>query len=814
MNRLLNAPRCLSRSLAVSLPLLLQTWLFSSALPTNVTELYPAEDSLSNISFKLEPTGASANNASSRYAFRITDYAGEAVTHGQLEADADGRVQVPVQLPAGYYEISFEGAGDPGQEATGLWVRPDVREGLPSDPFFSIDTAISWLTQFDDRQSMIDNLPQVIGTGGMARERLAWQSIHPSEDQWDWETESRYESTRQAYKDAGIEVLEVFHRTPERWGANQGGRFPVDLLSASHSWAEVAKRLHKYWAALEVWNEPDISFGGNQPADQYLPMLKMVRYVMHDAGIDTPIGGGVLATSNRNYITQAALNGLLDECDFFSFHYYGDPMGVERLIARHRLWLDEFGSPNKPLWLTEIGMTRSGTTGVRPEADVQAINAMTLAMQSIEARACGIVRLFPFVYPEYSERSGSRHYGMLDARGTPLRILAAVAQTANALSGTEYLGDLPIQSQSDLKRLRVFSHPDKESSVIVVAYTGEINENKTINLPYTALNIQGADGRNLQIGSNGEIPIPDGIAYLELAMQDIGADLIRDTEAMRLYNLAQVESPAPPAPSPIVLQPQIDVADLSAISTLGYFLPRDKKHIAVNVNVLNLGKDERNIRIQGGLSDRTVTVPANAQATVQVEADVQSLPRGFAETKLLTITGTSDGGERVAPVVLAFNLSAGLGIGEHLQESNYQYNLSLEEEYRWRKNSSGDMSFESDTPGAWGFKVTFPDGVDRWAYPTFTLPQEVDMSQVTGVLLRARALGKGTIRIKSWDAQGQTGHSPFSIFPSDGEWHVVYVSFDSYLQADEGKPVRLSIGMNSSTANNAIEVSDLYLIGK
>lgn len=778
--------------------------------PSDVTALFPEANHPVAIPFRLDQDVAGSSAA---LTFKITGYAGATVYQGQVNRGAGGLITVPVDRPAGYYEISFAGLPDVGQ-ATGLWVRPTSAQTVPADPFFSIDAAISLLTKREDRDGMIKNMPRVIGKGGMARERMAWPSINPDDDVWDWETSMFHESTRIAYQEAGVPVLEVFHRTPERWGAAQGGRFPEDLLAASHSWEKIATRWQGYWGALEIWNEPDIGFGGHQPADQYPPLLKALRYVMREAGVDTPIGGGVFATSNRNYITLAARNGLLDECDFVSFHYYGDPLGLERLVGRHRLWLAEFGYPHKPLWLTEAGLTWRGSTGERPDADVQAKNALVYAMQSVESKACGIARYFPFVYPEYSERNGSRHYGMLDERGTPLRTLAATAQVAHVLSGAEYLGDLPIGQTSGVKRLRVFSNPSKPASTIVVAYTGDVSAQQTFAFPYPVVAAWGVDGRALQRNSVGIIPIPDGLTYIEVPRDALRSDLMEDTEAMRLYQLAQAESQTPPPPSPVVLQSEVDVAALPAKSTLGYFLPSETDHFAFKVNVYNLGHEARTIRIRGGLSDETVRVEANSKASVNVEADVAALPEGFAETKLLTVTGTSDDGVRVAPLALALNRSTGLDIGEHLQESSYQFLLSLDEEYRWKKKSSGRLTFESDTTGAWGFKVDFPPGVDRWAYPEFTLPQEVDTDKVTGILLRARAENAGTIRIKTWDAQGMASFTPFSIFPADGEWHVVYVSLASYQQVDDGKPARISVGINSAVDSNGIEISDLYLIGK
>lgn len=793
------------------------TFLPAALVPENITSLFPMSEEAVRLTFIASEV--KAPEPTREYAYRIINYEGAEVAQGKASIDEAGQVSIPAVLPAGFYEVVFPETF-PSAPATGIWSRN--RHSLLNvpasqvDSFLGVDAALSWLTKPKERPELIRNLQNVIGSSALARERMAWQEIHVQEDKWNWETKSAYESTRKMYAEAGISLLEVFHNAPMRWGRSQGGRFPDDLLAASRSWRELAYRWHAYWGALEAWNEPDIAFGGNQPADQYLPLLKTIRYTMREAGIDTPIGGGVFATNGRAYISLAARNGLLDECDFVSFHYYGDPLGLERLIGQHRMWLEEFGQPHKPLWLTETGITRPGKSGVRPDREVQARTALTYAMQAVESRACGIERFFPFVYPAYSENSDSRHYGMLDHMRTPLRTLAASAQTAYALSGTVYAGDLPVEIARDAKRFRVFETPDDKEPVLVVAYSGTVALGATMKVPFPMQSAQGIDGRLLELVDSQTFPIPDGIAYLKVAARDVKDLLVKDTEAMRLYQLAQKKSPPPPPVTPIVLQPQLDMKSLSAVSTSGYFFPKEKTRIPVNVGVNNLGKDTRRITLRAGTSapQKTIIVAGGTREIVTMEADVETLPAGFAETKQLDITATSDGGERISPAVLLLNASGGLDIGTHLKGSHYQFPLSLGEAYRWTNHSSGKIVFEHQEAAAWGFRVDFPAGVDRWAYPRFTLPQELDSARTTGVLLKARCPNPATIRLMAWDDQGRQSYTPFSLFPADGEWHVVYVSYENFLQVDVGKPVKISIGLNSKTESNILEVSDIYIIGK
>lgn len=233
----------------------------------------------------------------------IRDYAGRIVSSTQARFSAEGFVELPVELAAGYYEIDF-----PAREQRFGVISLPAREGR-RDPFFAIDSAMSWLVRDDATR---EGLVKVLRRCGipMSRERLNWAQINPAKDTWDWESPSRYESIRQACRREGVEVLEMFHGTAA-W-AGQVGKYPEDLAGTARAWREIARRFSPTWGAMEVWNEPDISFGDNLPADQYVPLLKTFAYAFQNGQIETPLVGGVFAHFNRPYLDSAARNGLLD----------------------------------------------------------------------------------------------------------------------------------------------------------------------------------------------------------------------------------------------------------------------------------------------------------------------------------------------------------------------------------------------------------------------------------------------------------------------------------------------------------------------
>ena len=200
-------------------------------------------------------------------AYRVIDYSGQTLSKGLAEPDGAGGWLARFVPETGFYEVVIEGQ-DEGK-ATGLWSRADKSQ--PNDGFLGVDMAMSWLTKPEARAKQAAGLSQVMGTGVMARERLSWEAINPEDGKWEWEVDlrfpdRRYDSTRGLYAKAGVPLLEMFHDTPAWMGRAQNGRFPDNLPAAARGWEEVARRWSRLWGALEMWNEPDITFGGRQPA--------------------------------------------------------------------------------------------------------------------------------------------------------------------------------------------------------------------------------------------------------------------------------------------------------------------------------------------------------------------------------------------------------------------------------------------------------------------------------------------------------------------------------------------------------------------
>lgn len=793
------------------------------ARPVDIRELFPQADQPASLTFQ----GAS-NGRPEDGEYIIKDYEGNIVSQGRADANADSLFSIHATLPQGYYELFLKTDGN--EDVTGIWSSHPV-EDAPQDGFLSIDTAMSWLTRHESgqRPALVDNLRHIIGSGGMARERFHWHRIFRAEEgDADWETNSHYDSMRRLYADAGIPVLEMLHDVPAWMGRAQKGKFPDDLIAANRGWLEFIQRWSKTWGAIEVWNEPDHhAFAANQPADQYVPLVKAIRHAMTSSGLDTPIGGGVVAMMNAAYLSQSAHNGLLDECDFFSFHYYGNPLGLERLIGQHRAWMADAGYETKPLWITESGEYHVTQSGRRPADHIQRATAITYAMQAVEARACGVARLFPFVYVDYNERSGTRNFGMLDRQNSPLRMLAASAQAGRALAGMDYIGDIPIEHLPGVARARVFAPAEKnrteDEDLLVVLYTGRPSKGATVALPFPVKEARGIDGRRLLLDADKKTAaVGDGMAYLRVRPSAIKGLLKTDTEAMRLWRLGRKQAPDLPPTATIVLQPQVDVNAVQAVTTRGYFLQPRQDRLTLSIGINNLSDKARTVMLRVNEAEKMpVFIPSRHREMVPVEVDISTLPTGpEGDSLFIPITATTDDGSRVGPAMLTLIPSLGENdMSTYLRKSGYHFALPVGEDYRWDRNANGKVTFEHQPPATWGFSVQFPPNVDRWAYPGFRIPQEVDQSRLTGVLVRARCLKPATVRLMTWDGDNVSHVTHFPIIPADGEWQVAYISLSSYIGALSNEPgavriARISIGLNSDRDDNALEIRDLYLLGE
>lgn len=738
----------------------------------------------------------------------LRDYTGRQVDSGRATVSGE-RIEAAVELPAGYYELEFPAI----QRSFGV-VSIAPYDGQ-TDPFFAIDAAMAWLVRSAEVR---EGLVRALRRGGvpMSRERLNWGSVEPKQNQWQWDTSQQYETLRQAYRSQGVEVLEMFHNAPAWTGAV--GKYPDNLVATARSWRQITQRWRPTWGALEIWNEPDISFGDFLPADQYAAIVQAIAYGLKDS--DVPLVGGVFAHYSRPFLDNAADNGLLDCVEVVSFHIYGRAEQMEKQVADYRAWLAAYGRESMPLWITECGRPwRRGPD--RPPQEQDAVSALDITMKGVEARACGIVRYFPFVYPFYEERESN--FGMMGREATPLRSMAAYLQLVSRLAHKQYLGTLQ-STEPAVPRARVFGD-DRET--LVVLYTGKPDSEAKVKLSVPVERVEGIDGRPLQADAQ-TVPIPDGLSYVWL-----------DGRAGLQPASPSVASLTPPpitrrkSPSPILLRYQIEPALVTA-TTEGYRTSSEARAaFPVKIRVFNLGDRPQELTLRlsleraaasvKGPAEQTLSVPAESFADVAWQAD---LSRAFAESDHLKGTVAARGPSlgNVRPLVIGW-----IGEGtfqQRLQRFARTESLPISDLARWRPAIAGggkaDLTITAD--GHWRLQAKFAPG-DRWVYPRFQLPDGFRAESWDGLLVRARCDRPAAVRIFAWEGKSGVGYLTASpMIPADGKWHTAVVRFadlalstanapDPNQRLDLDQVRSISIGMNSDSADNALEISDVYGIG-
>jgi len=538
-------------------------------------------------------------------AYVLYNYAGGKVGQGKGTL-ADGKVTVTLTLAAGYYDLTFPAL----KQTFGV-----LSIAMPErkDPFFCIDAGLSWLAREEPgRSRLIATMRQL--NIDIARERLWWGSVNSGVDQYDWEGDRQYESVRKQLRQQGIGVLELFHDTPSYMKPSANNPYPADLLAASRAFGTIAERWKDLHAGFEIWNEPDIHFGGHLPADQYVSLAKAASAGVSAAKVRTPLVGGVLATLETDaYLRGLSAGGLMQAVDAFSFHNYRDDgESVRHEIVKCRQWLEQAGAPGAPIWITEIGKSWPTGPDRADEADDQAC-AWSIVAKAVESRACGVARYFPFVLPFYSE--GDRNFSMTGKDGTPLRYLAAYGACVATLSHHAYAGDFTVETSktNPVRRAPVFVNPADGQAVLVLDAGNKSAPDSVF--PWSdkfpkIVKILGIDGRELKL-EDGAVPLDDKVVYVLVAAKDVEKHLKTDTEAMRLTKLAQKghQRPAPPS---IVLQYMPDFKQVQGTSRGWRIRDReaDLTQWPMTVRVNNLSEKEMTLRVGAWTSNKLIALPA------------------------------------------------------------------------------------------------------------------------------------------------------------------------------------------------------------
>ncbi len=744
----------------------------------------------------------------------IHDYLGAKVAEGSAVQGEDGSITLTRTFPRGYAEIEFPAAG----QTFGL-VSLEAHEGA-ADPFFCMDAALTWLELGQTRR---EGLVKITGRSGIAAVRERFDGVFtPTPGVYQWEREPRKgETVRQLFNAANVKVLDILGSNSVAFGQVKGQSFPQFLAPMASQWAGVARHWESIWVGAESFNESDLRA---VPADQYAPMTKTLSYALAEADSKVPMVNGVFGSiPPGSYFTTAVANGILADSDVISFHMYDQAPTLQQMVVNYREWLKTGKVEALPLWLSEFGRAWVKGPG-RPPVDQDSISALEISALSIEAKACGLQRAFPFVFVYYEE--GTKNFGMMGREATPLRSMGAYVQAISAVSNKDYLGDMKGLPES-VKLARTFGGATGEW--VTVLYTGVIDPAAGVAFPVKFTRLAGADGRPLE-ARDGKVPIPDGMTYVFGDATDFGPSLDKATVAMRLFQLGQNPLKQKRLASPIVMQ--LLAQDLpSKVSARRYLLsPETAKDLPLNVRFHNLSSAELTVipqlALPGGKPKKQaeVKIPAMGYTDVAWKVDASgSLDIG--QTRLITITAKSSGDVQPSPLALPVTMEGTME--QHQARFKTQEPLPITDLAKWQKNANVKTAFSIVPEKIWRMDFSSGENQGGWTYPRFALPETIDTAKYSGFLIRARLLKSGVPAIiakSGADGKGGPSFWVSGIFPGDGNWHAVYVPFTEFTPGPGGvgdQNTRLNptlwssveIGSGLSGHENAFEISDFILVG-
>ena len=819
-------------------------------------------------------------------------------------------------LSPGYYELVIRHPDFPPENSSRIGCV--ILSPKMNHPYLCIDGAISWLTSDPTLRKEMIQLAKKSGIS-MIRERISPRDIFPTEDSYhndrpEWNggvrKSAKYDTLREMFALYKMPILDMGHDTPDWTG--KVGAYPSDLNASSQMWGKIAKRWNANWGGFELWNEPDIMFSGNMPADQYAAWCKAVsvnfpheiRPIQSQKTITTPshtvpLIGGVNALYNPDWMETAASNGLLDQVDIWSFHTYATALQMEEITKKYRDWLTKWGHSTMPLWLTECGRPWKKGPDRAPLSEDQN-SALDIAMKAIEAYASGVERYFAFVLPYYEENDNN--FGMLSRDGAPQRSFAAYVTVGAMLQNSErplpYFGDLNItQTPSDqaipILRARVFRTPissdsaidkneQKNAHYLFVFYTGKNRDDAVIdpgklseilqkiqNSKSENTNIKlccfGIDGRPLPLSENGQIPIPDGMTYLQI---DLPSDtpwsqsldsLIVQTETLHLWNISTLSLQSDTNSRPVFSVPstsqfvlRYDFDDTVSATPIGYQIQEESlQTLPIQTTLFWIQNDQNSIE-----ESRSVKLKISVQNS-PVESDwiegdaIQNITISKGKTATAnwrlnipkTFGSESERWIRVEMVdghpdeFVVFRILRRKTLENILEKSEKSEPLPIEQMDRWNCLTNGmDGKIEPfqsvigttymDTQSSQhrtGVKITanFPTPGDHWCYPQFMLPDPIHLEDYNGIALRVRTDTPGDVRIFLWET-GDVGWISHGIYDPNGRIQTIFIRFSDLVisqantpdpngRLDLEKVRRIAIGMNPKSEKMSLEILDAVL---
>lgn len=279
------------------------------------------------------------------------------------------------------------------------------------------------------------------------RYNVAWSDVEPEPGEWEW---SNYDDLYNEALDADQQPLLVLGNAPcwaygEPAGCSSTPAHPPDAAHA-REWAEYAARVAERYPearGIEVWNEPNLDrFWQGEPLDpghyasllttaydaikRVDPRMPVISAGLLPAGEDGP--GKLAFAEYLHRVLAISGPGHLDAVGIHPYPFFAEQpaVRVETVVSEVREVLAAAGIADKPIWVTEVGVSTTGPNPYSP--DEQALALSDIYDFLAGARGIPVVLIHRFTDIEGDPAIREAGYGVTTVDGDPKPAYCALAQ--------------------------------------------------------------------------------------------------------------------------------------------------------------------------------------------------------------------------------------------------------------------------------------------------------------------------------------------------------------------------------------------------
>ncbi|HWB55038.1 MAG TPA: hypothetical protein VG722_12625, partial [Tepidisphaeraceae bacterium] len=264
----------------------------------------------------------------------------------------------------------------------------------------------------------------------------------------------------------------------------------------------------------------------------------------------------------------------------------------------------------------------------------------------------------------------------------------------------------------------------------------------------------------LAVGGDGNVPVPDGLAYVVLPKEALAKDLIRDTEAMQMH---AATTPAPEKKiSPVVLQTAVEGSLVYEHPRMGYELRNSViSNVQATIRVNNLGLTAESVNVEpmvGGKAigaTENVNVPAGSSTDCHWTFDLKPLLNKWGAVDVQF--AAEAGGVKISPLVIKCSLLSSVAQVESRCEKQMQ--------------------------------------IYPYQHSLYVVPAKVHMADYDGLLIEAKRPKRGEVGFRLVDRAGNHFSTWTVIIPGDDQMYAEFVPFAMVETGpnEEGKLTRLNM---------------------